>query len=160
MTTTPLDRRREQADAAHAAAQRAQTAVAEVENRLRTNADLTREQTQALDIAKAEVKRLKRALKTQARDRLRLQKAQRKAQAKAAKAQSRAATVEDKYGKTVLSDLVRREKERDRAAGDAQPAADGSAEESAPAEDAQPATDGSAEESAPAEDAAHDTGAG
>ncbi|WP_250002401.1 hypothetical protein [Actinoplanes sp. M2I2] len=115
MTSKQLDRRREQSAAANAAAERSRTTVTELENRLRTNADLTRRQTEALRNAEAEAKRLKRSLKTQARDKDRLEKAHRKAVARAGKAQSRAATLDDKYGKSLLSDLINREKERDRA---------------------------------------------
>lgn len=68
MTTTQLDRRREQSAAADDAAARARATVSELESRLRTNADLTRQQTRSLRNAEAEAKRLKRALKTQARD--------------------------------------------------------------------------------------------
>ncbi|MBM2618172.1 hypothetical protein JIG36_21680 [Actinoplanes sp. LDG1-06] len=116
MSTKQLDRRREQSTAAHEAAAKTKTTVTELENRLRTNADMTRRQTQALRNAEAEAKRLKRSLKTQARDKDRLEKAHKKAVSRAEKAQSKAATLEEKYGKSVLHDLVRREKEKDRAA--------------------------------------------
>jgi hypothetical protein len=114
--TTQLDRRRDQATAAHTAVQQTTAAVTELENRLRTNADFTRQQAQALRNAEAETKRLRRSLKTQERDRSRLKKAHQKAVAKARKAQSRADAIEAKYSKTVLSDLVLRAKEQDRTA--------------------------------------------
>jgi hypothetical protein len=115
VTQTQLDRRREQNTAAKSAADDARTAVTELANRLQTNADLTQQQTLALRNAEAEAKRLKRSLKTQARDRNRLEKAHQKAVAKASKASKRAEDMDDKYSKSVLADLVRREKERDQA---------------------------------------------
>jgi hypothetical protein len=115
VTSNQLDRRREQTAAAHTAVERTRTTVTELDNRLRTNADLTTQQKQALRNAEAEARRLKRALKTQARDKDRLEKAHRKAVARAGKAESKAAALEKKYGKSLLDDLIRREKERDRA---------------------------------------------
>lgn len=123
MAQTQLDRRREQSSAANAAAEKARSAVTDLANRLQTNADLTRQQTLALRNAEAEAKRLKRSLKTQSRDRQRLEKAHQKAVAKAAKASRRAEDMDDKYSKTVLADMVRREKERDTAAAAAPSAA-------------------------------------
>ena len=116
VTTTQLDRRRDRSEAASAAVNTARARVTELEHRLQTNAEMTRQQTQALRNAEAEAKRLKRALKTQKRDRERLLKAKTKADAKAKKAERKAATAEDKYDKSVLADMVHREKERDRAA--------------------------------------------
>ena len=116
MTSTQLDRRRDRSEATAARAGEAHAKIAELENRLQANADLTRQQTQALRTAEAEVKRLKRALKGQKDDRDRLLKAKTKATAKAKTAERRAATAEGKYDKSVLADLVHREKERDRAA--------------------------------------------
>jgi hypothetical protein len=123
VTQTQLDRRREQNMAAKYAAEKAHTAVTDLANRLQTNADLTQQQTLALRNAEAEAKRLKRALKTQARDRNRLEKAHQKALSKAAKASRRAEDMDDKYSKSVLADMVRREKERDQAAATAPSAA-------------------------------------
>ena len=79
MTTPQLDRRRAQSAAAGAAAEKARLAVTELDNRLRTNTELAQQQSQALRNAEAEVKRLKRSLKTQERDRVRLTKAHKKA---------------------------------------------------------------------------------
>ncbi|NMO55003.1 hypothetical protein HH310_27940 [Actinoplanes sp. TBRC 11911] len=118
MTQTQLDRRREQSAAAKDAAEKARSAVTDLANRLQTNADLTEQQTLALRNAEAEAKRLKRSLKTQQRDRDRLAKAHQKAVGKASKASRRAESMDDKYSKSVLDDLVQREKEKDlRAAG-------------------------------------------
>ena len=55
MTTPQLDRRRAQSAAAGAAAEKARQAVTELDNRLRTNADLTQQQAQALRNAEAVV---------------------------------------------------------------------------------------------------------
>jgi hypothetical protein len=115
VTTTQLDRRREQSAGAEAAAEKARATVEELDRRLHTNDEMTRQQTQALRNAEAEAKRLKRSLKTQARDHARLVKARQKAAAKAAKTRSRAAALDEKYSKSVLADLIRREKEKDRA---------------------------------------------
>jgi hypothetical protein len=118
VTQTQLDRRREQTAAAKDAEEKARTAVTDLANRLQTNADLTEQQKLALRNAEAEAKRLKRSLKTQQRDRDRLAKAHQKALGKAAKATRRAEDLDDKYSKSVLADLVRREKEKDlKAAG-------------------------------------------
>ncbi|HET6482054.1 MAG TPA: hypothetical protein VFG35_18760 [Actinoplanes sp.] len=115
MTSKQLDRRREQSAAAKNAAERTRTTVTELDNRLRTNAELTQQQTQALRNAEAEIKRLRRSLKTQARDKERLDKAHRKAVSQAAKAQAKSSAIEAKYGKILLAEMVDREKERDRA---------------------------------------------
>ena len=120
MTTPLLDRRRDKSAAAEAAAGKAKEAVAELDSRLRANADLTKQQNQALRNAEAEVKRLKRALKTQERDHARLAKAHKKAVAKAGRTKGKAGEAEAKYSAAVLADLVRREKERDRAAAEAE----------------------------------------
>src|SRR3954468_2419618 len=119
VTTPQLDRRRAQSAAAGAAAEKARQAVTELDNRLRTNTELAQQQSQALRNAEAEVKRLKRSLKTQERDRVRLTKAHKKATAKASKAGNRAADADPKYDKAVLADLIRREKQRDQAAAEA-----------------------------------------
>ena len=123
MTTTQLDRRRDRSEVAASRAGEARAKVTELENRLQTNAELTQQHTQALRNAEAEVKRLKRVLKTQQRDRDGLLKAKTKAAAKVKAAERRAATAEGKYDKSVLADMVHREKERDRAAAKGRPAA-------------------------------------
>jgi chromosome segregation ATPase len=110
-----LDSRRDKAAAAASAAEKAQAGVAELENRLQTNATLTTQQTQALRNAEAEAKRLKRSLKLTAKERSRLAAARKKAAARAAKARQKQQAAEAKYDKVVLADIVRREKERDRA---------------------------------------------
>ncbi|MGX6606649.1 hypothetical protein ACWKSP_31675 [Micromonosporaceae bacterium Da 78-11] len=120
MTTTQLDRRRQQSATAETAAEKARKALTELDQRLHTNVELTRQQTQALRNAEAEARRLKRSLKTQSRDQARLTKARQKAAAKVDKTRSRAAALDEKYSKSLLADLIRREKEKDRAA--AQPA--------------------------------------
>jgi hypothetical protein len=53
VTTPQLDRRRAQSEAAGAAAEKAPQSVTELDNRLRTTADLTPLQTQALRNADA-----------------------------------------------------------------------------------------------------------
>lgn len=110
-----LDRRRAQASAAATAAKKAQKGVTELDNLLQTNASTTRQQTRALRNAVAEVGRLKRALKTATKERDRLTKARTKAAARADKALATSRAAESKYDRSVLADLVRREKAKDRA---------------------------------------------
>jgi hypothetical protein len=114
--SSPLDGRRDQAAAAAVAAEKAQAGVAELDHRLATNANLTRQQSQALRNAVAEANRLKRALKAGTKERDRLTKARKKAVTRADKAKAKAESADAKYSKTVLAELVRREKERDRVA--------------------------------------------
>jgi hypothetical protein len=111
-----LDRRRDQAVAAAGAAEKAQAGVTELDHRLETNANLTRQQSQALRNAVAEANRLKRALKAGTKERDRLTKARKKAVTRAGRAKAKAGSADAKYSRTVLAELVRREKERDRAA--------------------------------------------
>ena len=110
-----LDRRRDQASAAATAAKKAQKGVTELDSLLKKNASTTRQQTQALRNAVAEVDRLKRALKTATKERGRLTKARSKAAARADKALATSRAAESKYDRSVLADLVRREKAKDRA---------------------------------------------
>jgi hypothetical protein len=117
VTAPALNRRRDQASAAATAAEKAQAGVTELDNRLKTNATLTTQQSQALRNAVAEANRLKRALKAAAKEKDQLTKARKKAVDKAAKSKAKAAEAEAKYDKTVLAELVRREKEKDRASG-------------------------------------------
>jgi seryl-tRNA synthetase len=63
-----------------------------------------------------EADRLKRSLKAASKRRTELTKERRKAAAKAEQARAKAAAAEAKYDKEVLAELVRREKEKDRAA--------------------------------------------
>jgi hypothetical protein len=124
--TTALDSRRDKSTAANANAEKAKAGVTELDHRLRTNADQTKQQTQAMRNATAEANRLKRALKDAAKERARLTKERKKAVARADKARAKAKAAEAKYDKTVLAELVKREKERDREAARsaaAQPAA-------------------------------------
>lgn len=118
-TAQPLERRRDKAAAASAAADKAQAAVTDVDNQLKTLAGLTGQQEQSLRRAVDEAARLKRALKAAAKRRAELVKERKKAVAKANRARRKAKAAETKYDQEVLSDLVRREKERDRAAPDA-----------------------------------------
>jgi chromosome segregation ATPase len=110
-----LDSRRDKAATAASAAAKAQAGVTELDNRLQTSTSLTTQQTQALRNAQAEVNRLKRSLKLTAKERARLTTARKKAAAKAAQARKKQQAAEAKYDKVVLADMVRREKERDRA---------------------------------------------
>jgi chromosome segregation ATPase len=113
--TSQLDRRRDQAGSATSAAEKAQAGVTDLDNRLRTNTSMTQQQKQALRNAEAEVNRLKRSLKAAAKERDRLSTARKKATVKADKARAKAEAAEAKYDKSVLADLVRREKIKDRA---------------------------------------------
>ena len=127
MTTTarPLDRRRDKAGSAGAAADAAQAAVTDIDHQLKTVASLTEQQEQALQRAVEETARLKRSLKAASKRRTELVKERKKAVAKAQRARARATAAEVKYDKEVLADLVRREKEKDRASSSepAKPAA-------------------------------------
>jgi hypothetical protein len=123
-----LDRRREQAASAASAAEKAQTGVTELDNRLRTNASMTQQQKQALRNAEAEVNRLKRSVKAAAKERDRLVKARKKAVDKAGKARTKAKAADAKYDKSVLADMVRREKMKDRADSARPPVETGGAE--------------------------------
>jgi chromosome segregation ATPase len=111
-----LDRRRAKAGSANAAAAKAQDAVTDIDRQLETVANLVTEQEQALRRAVQEADRLKRSLKAASKRRTELDKERRKAVAKADRAREQAAAAEAKYDKEVLADLVRREKEKDRAA--------------------------------------------
>ena len=113
---TALDSRREKAAAANAAAEQAKAGVAELDNRLQANANQTKQQKQALRNVLAEATRLKRALKNAVKDRDRLTKQRKKAVSRAGKTQAKARTAEARYDKSVLAEMVKREKERDRAA--------------------------------------------
>ena len=117
MTTTapPLDRRRAKAAETSAAAEKARTAVTDIDRQLETVGNLTTEQEQALRQAVQEAARLKRSLKAAGKRRAELVKERKKAVAKADRARDRAEAAETKYDKEVLADLVRREKEKDRA---------------------------------------------
>ena len=110
--STPLDRRRDRAAAAASAAEKAEAAVTELDHRLETNASLTTQQSQALRNALAEATRLKRSLKAGVKERDRLGKARRKAADRADRAKAKAKAADDKYSRSVLADLIRREKEK------------------------------------------------
>ena len=110
-----LDRRRGRAAAATAAVDQAKAKVTELDDRLSTNADTVKSQKQAMRNAVAEADRLKRLVKAGAKERDRLAKARKKAAARVDKAQAKAKTAEARYDKSVLAEMVRREKDRDRA---------------------------------------------
>ena len=137
-TTSALDARREKTAAAHAAADQAKAGVTDLDNRLQTTDRMIEEHRQALRNAESEVTRLKRALKNAGKDCDRLAGKRKKAAARAEKAAAKAATAEAKYEKIVLAEMVKREKERDRAT--ARPAAGDSAQAST-GDGARPSTD-------------------
>jgi chromosome segregation ATPase len=126
--SSQLDRRREQATSAASAADKAQAGVTELDNRLQTNASMTRQQKQTLRNAEAEVTRIKRSLKAAAKERDQLTRARKKAVAKVDKARSKAEAADAKYEKSVLADMVRREKIKDRAEAARPPAESSSTE--------------------------------
>ncbi len=137
-TARPLDRRRDKAGAAGAAAAVAEAAVTDIDRQLKTLASLTEQQEQALHRAVDEAARLKRSLKAAAKRRTELAKERKQAVAKAARARAKAADAEAKYDRELLADLVRREKEKDRAGSSAPasaPAEEQSRDSSAPAEE-------------------------
>ncbi|MEV4637651.1 hypothetical protein AB0J80_09895 [Actinoplanes sp. NPDC049548] len=110
----PLDRRRDKAGAAEAAADKARAAVTAIDNQLKTIATLSEEQQQALRRTTEEAARLKRSLKAAGKRRAELVKQRKKAVVRADKARQRARAAEAKYDKELLADMVRREKQRDR----------------------------------------------
>ncbi|MGW4940714.1 hypothetical protein ACWEOZ_03880 [Actinoplanes sp. NPDC004185] len=120
-TARPLDRRRDKAGTANAAAAAADAAVTDIDRQLETLSSLTEQQQGALRRAAEEAERLKRSLKAAGKRRAELAKERKKAVAKAEQARAKADLAEAKYDKEVLAELVRREKEKDRAT--AQPAA-------------------------------------
>ena len=141
MTTparTTLERRRDKAEAAQETAEKARAGVTELDHRLETNADLTRRQEQALRTTVAETNRLKRVLKNAADERKRLTKQRRKATSRVQKASGKADTAEAKYDKSVLADLVAREKQRDRNSSVTPPAVTPPAASKTEAADPQP----------------------
>jgi len=113
--------------------------VTELDNRLKRNASITKQQTQALRNAVAEVNRLKRAVKAGGKERDRLAKDRKRAVAKAGRAQAKYESAESKYDRSVLADMVRREKARDRADA-ARPPVDTTGKVLEPAPDRSPAT--------------------
>jgi len=126
--SSQLDRRREQATSAASAADKAQSGVTELDNRLQTNTSMTRQQKQALRNAEAEVTRIKWSLKAAAKERDQLTRARKKAVAKVDKARIKAEAADAKYEKSVLADMVRREKIKDRAEAARPPAESSSTE--------------------------------
>jgi septal ring factor EnvC (AmiA/AmiB activator) len=118
--SSQVDRRREKAASTATAVEKAQAGVTELDNRLQTNSSLTQQHKQALRNAEAEANRLRRSLKAALKERDKLSKARKKAVAKADKARSKAKAAEAKYEKSVLADMVNREKIKDRA-GSARP---------------------------------------
>jgi chromosome segregation ATPase len=130
--SSQLDRRREQATSAARAADKAQSGVTELDNRLQTNTSMTRQQKQALRNAEAEVTRIKRSLKAAAKERDQLTRARKKAVAKVDKARIKAEAADAKYEKSVLADMVRREKIKDRAEAARPPAESSSSTELQP----------------------------
>ncbi|MFI7539922.1 hypothetical protein [Actinoplanes sp. NPDC049599] len=123
MTTTarPLDRRRDKAGSAGAAAVAARTAVTDIDHQLKTVANLAEQQQLALHRAVEETARLKRSLKAAGKRRSELVMERKKAAARADRARAKAAAAEAKYDKELLADLVRREKEKDRASRTGRP---------------------------------------
>jgi chromosome segregation ATPase len=116
-TSTPtLDRRRVKAASADAAADQAKSAVTDIDHQISTITDLTEQQEQALHRARDEITRLKRSLKAAGKRRAELTRQRKKAAAEAARARAKATAAEAKYDKEVLAELIRREKEKDRAA--------------------------------------------
>ncbi len=110
-----LHRRRDKAQAAKAAADKARAGVTQLDDQLKANATQTQNVETALQRAQEEVARLKKALKASIKERAKLRSARKRAQDVAGRTQRRAETAEAKYDKIVLAELVRREKDKDRA---------------------------------------------
>lgn len=118
-----LDQRREKARVAQEVADRALESVTAIDAQLAANTAQTERDQAGLRHARDEIVRLKHALKTAAKDRNTLRKRQGKAGAAALKAKARAQRAEKRYDQEVLVEIVRREKDRDRAAASAVEAA-------------------------------------
>jgi chromosome segregation ATPase len=108
-----LKRRRRKAQAAKAAAEAAQTGVAELDTQLNANAAQSRKIEVALQRTRDEAARLRKTLKAAAKDRAKLRSDRKKARRATAKAQQKAHSADAKYDQIVLTEMVRREKERD-----------------------------------------------
>lgn len=113
--SSTLDRRRAKAQQARTAAEAGQAKVAELEGRLRANADQNEQHETALQRALQEASRLKKDLKALAKERAKLRTTRRKARTTAEKRQRKARVAEGKYDQSVLAEMVRREKEADAA---------------------------------------------
>jgi chromosome segregation ATPase len=143
---TTLDRRRDKAQGAKDTADKARDHVADLDARISTNAGQAQQDQAALHQAQDEVTRLKRALKTAAKEDAVLQTRRKKASTAAVKAEVKAKAAEAKYDQAMLADMVRREKARDRSAAaatakvDAPPADTTSVAPSAQQPTARPAT--------------------
>ncbi len=125
---TTLDRRRAKAQAAKEAADAAKQRVSALDDRLVANGTQAQEHETALRQARDEVARQKKAIRASAKLREQLQRARKNAEASAAKARRKAHAAEDKYDKAVLAEMVRREKDQDRAGHRQQPAGSGTGE--------------------------------
>jgi chromosome segregation ATPase len=126
---TKLDRRRDKAQSAKAAADTARQRVSALDDRLAATGAQSKEHEAALRRARDEMSRRKKALKASAKKRDQLRTSRKKAGKAAAKARRRARGAEQRYDQVVLAEMVRREKERDRAAAaaHARPSDDGAA---------------------------------
>ena len=108
-----LDRRREAAKTAEAAADAAQQKLSGIDDRLAANTAQTQEQETALRRASDEVSRLKKALKASAKKNQQLIASRKKVSASVAKTQQKADAAGGKYDKALLADMVRKERNRD-----------------------------------------------
>jgi hypothetical protein len=111
-----LDRRRDKAQAAKDAADAVRAGLAELDAKLKAGLALAKQHQDAFRRAQVELTRLKKQLKVAAKDNDKLTAARKKAKAALAKVEVRAKTAETRYDEVVLADIVRREKDRDRAA--------------------------------------------
>jgi hypothetical protein len=93
--------------------------VADLDARLKSNAEQAEQQEGALQRALDEAGRLKKLLKSAAKERAKLRTERGRAAAAVGKKQARAEAAEAKYDQAVLQEIVRREKEKDRAAAHA-----------------------------------------
>lgn len=113
--SSTLERRRGRSLAANQAAEQARADAQRAEAQLEANTAQTAEHETALQHAMDEAARLRKALKALTKQRGKLRSARKEARRSASKAQRRARTAEAKYDRSVLAEMVRREKEGDRA---------------------------------------------
>ncbi|HLL65784.1 MAG TPA: hypothetical protein VK453_08540 [Micromonosporaceae bacterium] len=118
-----LHRRRDKAEAAKAAADKARADLSALDDQVKANAAETRDNETALEHARDEVIRLKRAIKASGKSRGKLRAARKKALNVVGKADRKARAAEAKYDQIVLTEMVRREKDN-AAARTPAPAAD------------------------------------
>lgn len=117
-TAAELARRRNTLRKRQAGAERTGREVAELDKALERNVAQTGEQEAELRTTLDRVAMLKKTIKAGKKYRDKLRAARKKARGRDADARQRASTAEARYDKSVMADMVRREKQRDLAQHD------------------------------------------